>query len=74
MKIIHRYFWRLPEDVTLVMDFAELLLVLLRDDCVLVRNEASDIVLSLTNPNRADKDVVQKGTHGRLPSIKFPQN
>lgn len=70
MKIIHRYFWRASKDVTLVMEFAELLLVLLRDDCVLVRNEAADIVLSLTNPNRADNDVVQKGTHERPPEIR----
>lgn len=65
MTIIHQYFLRPSNDTKLLIDFAELLLILLRDDCVFVRNQASDIVLSLTHSSRpsSDVDVDQKSVH-----------
>lgn len=65
MTIIHQYFLRPSNYTKLLIDFAELLLILLRDDCVSVRNQASDIVLLLTHsagPN-SDVGVNQKGVH-----------
>lgn len=63
MTNIHHYFLHTWNNVQLVIDFAELLLVLLRDDCVFVRNAASDIVVSLTHTNRPDSGRIQKGAH-----------
>lgn len=62
MSIIQQYIsCTSSADANLLIDFAELLMVLLRDDCVFVRNEASDIVLSMMHTNRPGSDVVQKG-------------
>lgn len=63
MTTIHPYFLDTANDAKLLIDYAELLLILLRDDCVCVRNEASNIVISLTHSIRSDSDVVQKGEH-----------
>lgn len=61
MSIIQQYISSTSTDVNLLIDFAELLMVLLRDDCVLVRDAASDIVLAMTHTNQPSFDVAQKG-------------
>lgn len=62
MATICQYFLRTPNDFQLLIDFSELLLVLLRDDCVFVRNAASDIVVSLTQNDRSASEGTKKGT------------
>lgn len=65
MTRIHPYFLRTPIDANLVIDFTELLLVLLRDDSNSVRNNASDIVLSLIHTNQPDSDKINKGLRAK---------
>lgn len=69
MTTILQYFLRNSNDVQLLIDFAELLLVLLRDDCVFVRNATSDIVVLLTHTNRPDLDGFQKGAQRQSPDF-----
>lgn len=59
VAIIIKYFMETP-DLTLLNEFAELLLSLLRDDDVYVRNRTSEIVMDLVRSN-ANQTQFEKG-------------
>lgn len=71
ISIISRPILKAPQNPKLLINFSELVLILLRDDCVAVRNRISDFVFELVN--QCNPEATRRGEY-TICSIRSYEN